>query len=290
MRFWQALSFTETTQLVALAKVCEEVGFYGAFVSDHLYHPEKIESKYPYSEDGVPPFGPETEWPEPWAAISAMAAVTTTLHFNTSVYIAPLRDPLVLAKSVATASVLSGGRVALGAGLGWIREEYQQLGQDFRTRGKRLDEMIDVMHKVWSGGVVEHHGRYYDFDRLSMSPAPPAKIPIYIGGASQPALRRAARNDGWLGSGHDPSELPALVENFRTLRKEVGKESEPFDTVAALVTPPDVDTFKRLEDAGVTGIVSYPLVYSLGPGSSLDRKREALEQYAEAFVHPCARG
>jgi probable F420-dependent oxidoreductase len=288
MRFWQALSFSETTQLVELAKTCEEVGFHGVFVSDHLYHPEKIESKYPYSEDGAPPFGPETEWPEPWAAISAMAAVTTTLRFNTSVYIAPLRHPLAVAKSVATASVLSGGRVALGAGLGWIREEYEQLGQDFKSRGKRLDEMIEVLRKVWTGDVVEHHGSYYDFDRLSMSPPPPAKIPIYIGGASAPALRRAARNDGWLGSGNDPSEVPALVEQFRELRKEAGTEGEPFDIVVALVTPPDVDTFKRLEDAGVTGIISYPLLYTLGPGSTLEQNRGALEQYAEAFIRPCA--
>ena len=288
MRFWQALSFSETTQLVELAKTCEEVGFHGVFVSDHLYHPEKIESKYPYSEDGVPPFGPETEWPEPWAAISAMAAVTRTLHFNTSVYIAPMRHPLAVAKSVATASVLSGGRVALGAGLGWIREEYEQLGQDFKSRGKRLDEMIEVLRKVWTGDVVEHHGSYYDFDRLSMSPPPPAKIPIYIGGASAPALRRAARNDGWLGSGNDPAEVPALVERFRELRKEAGTDGEPFDVIVALVTPPDVDTFKRMEDAGVTGIISYPLLYTLGPGSTLEQNRGALEQYAEAFIRPCA--
>jgi probable F420-dependent oxidoreductase len=288
MRFWQALSFSETDQLVELARACEGVGFHGVFVSDHLYHPEKITSKYPYSEDGAPPFGPETEWPEPWAAISAMAAVTTTLRFNTSVYIAPLRHPLVLAKSVATAAVLSGGRVALGAGLGWIREEYEQLGQDFRTRGKRLDEMIEVLRKVWTGDVVEHHGSHYDFDRLSMSPPPPSRIPIYIGGGSQAALRRAARNDGWLGFGNDPSDVPALVERFRGLRREAGREGEDFDIVVALLTPPDVDTFKRVEDAGATGIVSYPLLYTLGPGSSLDQKRAALEQYAEAFIRPCA--
>ena len=288
MRFWQALSFSETTQLLDLARICEEVGFHGVFLSDHLYHPEKFESRYPYSEDGKPPFGPETEWPEPWATISAMAAVTTRLHFNTSVYIAPMRHPLVLAKSVATASVLSGGRVALGAGLGWIREEYEQLGQDFGTRGKRLDEMIEGMRKVWTGDVVEHHGTHYDFDRLSMSPAPPGRIPVYIGGASQPALRRAARNDGWLGSGNDPSDVPGLVETLRSLRAEAGLASEPLDVVVALTTPPDVDTFKRMEDAGVTGLVSYPLLDTLGPRSSLEQKRGALAQYAEAFVRPCA--
>ena len=151
MRFWQALSFTETDQLLDLARVCEEVGFHGAFVSDHLFYPGSIASKYPYSPDGSPPFDATTEFPEPWAAVSAMAAVTTQLRFNTAVYLAPLRHPLEVAKSVATAAVLSGGRVALGAGVGWIREEYEQLGRDFRTRGRRLDEMIEVLRLFYVG-------------------------------------------------------------------------------------------------------------------------------------------
>ena len=97
MNFFQSLSFTETDQLVALAPIVEEVGFHGAFVSDHLFHPERFESKYPYSEDGVPPFAADTEFPEPWSAISAMAAVTSKLVFSTAVYIAPLRHPLEVA-------------------------------------------------------------------------------------------------------------------------------------------------------------------------------------------------
>jgi len=287
MRFWQALSFTEVEQLVGLARICEELGFHGVFVSDHVYFPEKLASRYPYSPDGRPPFGPETEWPEPWAAISAMAAVTTRLRFNTSIYLAPLRHPLVVAKAVSTAAVLSGGRVALGAGVGWIREEYDQLGEDFHTRGRRLDEMIEVLRKVWEGGMVEHHGTYYDFDRLQMSPRPPAPIPIYIGGASEPAMRRAARNDGWLGSGHAPDEVPGVVGRLREFRREAGLSGSGFDIVVALTTAPDVDLLRRLEDVGVTGIVSYPLLYTLGPGAGLDRKRDALERYAEAFVARC---
>ena len=195
MKFWQSLSFTETDQLVALSKICEEVGFHGALVSDHVFFPEKIDSKYPYSEDGSPPFTAETEWPEPWAAIAAMSTATTRLRFCTAVYLAPLRHPLLVAKAVGTAALLSGGRVALGVGAGWIEEEFRQLGQDFRTRGRRLDEMIEVLKKVWAGGMVEHHGEFTDFDRLQMSPAPREPIPIYVGGASPGALRRAARND-----------------------------------------------------------------------------------------------
>jgi probable F420-dependent oxidoreductase len=285
VRFWQALSFTETGQLIPLARTAEEVGFHGVLVSDHVFFPGKLRSRYPYSADGAPPFGPDTEFPEPWAAVSAMAAVTTRLRFNSAVYLAPLRHPLEVARAVATAAVLSGGRVALGAGVGWIREEYEQLGRDFHTRGRRLDEMIGVLRRVWAGGMVEHHGRFYDFDPLQLSPAPPGPIPIYVGGASPAALRRAARlGDGWLGSGHAPDEIPALVQELARLRREAGREREPFDFVAALTAPPDPDLFRRLEDRGVTSVISYPPAFTTGPGSSLAGKRAVLERYADAVI------
>jgi probable F420-dependent oxidoreductase len=287
MKFWQSLSFTEADQLVDLARVCEEVGFHGAFVSDHLFHAEKLDSKYPYSEDGTPPFGPDTDWPEAWAAISAMATATQRLQFTTAVYIAPLRHPLVVAKAVATASVFSGGRVALGAGVGWIREEYDQLGEDFRTRGRRLDEMFEILRKVWTGEVVEHHGRYYNFARLQMHPRPVQEVPLYVGGTSEPAMRRAARNDGWLGSGNTPEELPGIVERLRSMRKEQGYGEAGLEVIAAVTSPPDPDVFKRLGDAGVTGIVSYPLLYTIGPGTTLDQKRVALEQYGSQVIARC---
>jgi probable F420-dependent oxidoreductase len=287
VKFWQALSCTETDQLVALARTCEEVGFHGAFVSDHVFHPEKLLSKYPYSQDGSPPFSAETEWPESFAAISAMATATRRLHFTTAVYIAPLRHPLVVANAVATASVLSGGRLAFGAGVGWIREEYDQLGADFHTRGQRLDEMIEVLRKAWSGDWVEHHGRFYDFDRLLLRPRPLGEVPIYAGGSSAAALRRAARNDGWLGSGNTAEELPALVERLRGYRRAAGLAARPFEVIAAVTAAPDPALYRRLEDAGVTAIVSYPLLYTIGPGTSLAQKRAALERYGEEIIARC---
>jgi probable F420-dependent oxidoreductase len=283
LRFWQALSFTETDQLLDLARICEQVGFHGVFVSDHVFVPEKLESKYPYSPDGSPPFQPETDWPDSFAAISAMAAVTKTLRFTTGVYIATLRHPLLVAKAVATASVLSGGRVALGTGVGWIREEYEQLGQAFHDRGERLDELCEVLREVWAGGMVEHHGKHYDFDRLQQSPVPPSRIPIWIGGASPPAMRRAARHDGWIGAGNDPAEVPGIVAGLRRMRGEQGATGD-FEIIVALNAAPDLDLFRRMQDAGATGLVSYPLLYTLGPGTRFDQKRAALETYAEAFI------
>jgi probable F420-dependent oxidoreductase len=289
MRFWQALSFTETEQLVPLAQAAEEAGFHGVLLSDHVVYPGRIDSTYPYAPDGKPPFGPETEFPEPFAAICAMAAVTTRLHFNTAVYLAPLRHPLEVAKSVATAAVISGGRVGLGVGVGWVREEYTLLGQDFHTRGRRLDEMIGIWRAVWAGGMVEHHGRDYDFDRLQLSPSPPGPVPIYVGGASRAALRRAARlGDGWLAAGHTPDEMVDVARELTRLRTEAGRAGEPFDLVAAVTAAPDADLVRRLEEAGATSLISYPPVFTLGPGASLDAKRAALAGYGDQIIRKLA--
>ena len=210
-----------------------------------------------------------------------MAAVTRTLRFCTMVYVLPMRHPLPVAKATGTVAALSGGRFVLGAGVGWMKEEFAARGEDFHTRGRRMDEMMTVLRKLWRGGMVEHHGRYYNFDPLQISPAPPSPIPIWIGGASQAALRRAALlGDGWLGSGNDPAEVPAILEQLGQLRRQAGREAEPFETVVPLTVPADAGMLRRLEDRGVTASVSYPLSYALGtPTSSLDQKRRGLEQY-----------
>ncbi len=286
MKFWQSLSFTETEQLCDLARIAEEVGFHGVLASDHLFYPERLESRYPYSPDGEPGVAPATPWPEPFAAIAAMAAVTRTLRFCTMVYVLPMRHPLAVAKATGTVAALSGGRFVLGAGVGWMKQEFTALGEDFHTRGRRMDEMMTVLRKLWRGGMVEHHGRYYDFDPLQISPAPPSPIPIWIGGASQAALRRAALlGDGWLGSGNDPAEVPAILEQLGQLRRQAGREGEPFETVVPLTVPSDAGTLRRLEDQGATASVSYPLSYALGtPTSSLDQKRRVLEQYGNDVI------
>jgi len=287
MKFWQSVSFSDPTQLTEIAKIAEEVGFEGVFVSDHLFYPEKLESKYPYSPDGTPEFVPNAAFPECWSTITAMAAVTTKLRFATLVYILPLRHPIHVAKATATAAVLSNERVALGAGAGWIKEEFDQFGIDFRKRGKLFDESIEVLRKLWKGGTVEHHGEHYDFDALEMSPNPKDPLPILIGGISKPALRRAATlGDGWLGSGQTPDEGVAILESLNALRKQAGRENEPFEAVCPLVTPPSKDDYRRLEDVGCSGTVSFPFNYTLGLESSVEQKRAYMEQFAENVIVP----
>ncbi len=144
LRFHQAVAFLPTRQAVPLAKASNELGYAGMYVSDHLFNPKELASRYTYSDrpDGHPGWEPETPWPDPMTLIAGMATVAENLVFTTGVYIAPARDLISVAKSVATAAVVSDDRVRLGVGVGWCKEEFDQTGQDFATRGKRLDEMI----------------------------------------------------------------------------------------------------------------------------------------------------
>ena len=173
VRFHQAVAFLPTRQIIPLAKVCDELGYGGMYVSDHLFNPRHLESRYTYSarEDGAPSWDAETAWPDPMCVISALAGATEHLLFTTGVYIAPARDLMTVAKSVGTTAVLSDNRLRLGVGVGWCKEEFDQTGQDFASRGKRLDEMIVALRALWSGGWVEYHGDYYDC-LLYTSPSP----------------------------------------------------------------------------------------------------------------------
>jgi probable F420-dependent oxidoreductase len=288
MKFWQSMFLCEGDQLFDAAQIVEEVGLDGAAISDHLVHFDHIETPYPYSPDGKPPsFTSETVWPESWSMCAALAAKTKRLQFVTNVYIVPLRHPVELAKATSSASYFSGGRICLGAGAGWMKEEFDMMGVDFRTRGKRFDESIDIMRKLWTGEMVEHHGEHYDFPALQMTPAPEKPVPIYIGGSSKAALRRAARlGDGWMGPGQLVDDALATVNQINELRVEYGRQNEPFHFFVPLFggTPNDLDDIKRLIDAGVDGIVSLPFAFNVGPDSTLDQKRAYLEGYANNVI------
>jgi probable F420-dependent oxidoreductase len=286
MKFWQVVSFTEPEQLVDVARFAEEAGFHGVLLSDHLFFPGRLASRYPYSDDGKPGFDGRTPFPDPWATISAMAAVTTRLHFATMVYILPLRHPVEVAKTVGTAQVLSGGRVALGVGAGWIREEFEALGVDFATRGRRLDEMLEVMRALWSGEMVEHRGEHFDLGPMQMSPAPAAPVPVFVGGVSKVALRRAARlGEGWIGTGQSPDDVPGLLGQLHELRRAAGREADPFETIVPLAVPPDVEQLRRLEgEHGMTSTTAWPFTYVLGPASSAEEKRVHMLRFGDEVI------
>lgn len=252
MKFVHGMLGADPTDWKRVARVAEEAGFDAVALSDHVVYPSYLESKYPYTPDGSPQFRPDEDWPDVWVAIGSMAAVTTRLRFVTNVYVLPLRSPFVAAKAIGTAAVLSGNRVGVGIGAGWMREEFELMEQPFARRGARMDEMLEVMAGLWQGGMFEHHGEFYDFDPVEMCPAPTEPVPVYVGGHSEAAFRRAARNDGWLGLYYPPEELIEHCRTLRRFREELGRGGEPFEIIASPLAAPSRDLNEELEGEGVT--------------------------------------
>lgn len=286
MKFWQVLSFSEPGQLVELAAAAEQAGFHGVLLSDHLFFPGRLESKYPYSEDGKPGFDGSAPFPDPWTAIAAMSQAARRLHFSTLVFILPLREPLQLAKTLGTLALLTGGRVILGAGAGWVREEFDTLGIPFETRGRRMSEMVQVLRLLWRGEMAGHHGEHFDFAPLQMSPAPGCEIPIYFGGISDAALRRAASlGDGWFGTGQTPEQAAALLDRLDAALREAGRANAPFERIVPLSVPLEPDLLRRLEaEHGLTGATCWPFHYTLGPGATLQQKRDWMLRFGEEVI------
>lgn len=288
MRFCQSLMYAHATDWLELARCAESVGFDEISLSDHVFYPDKLESSYPYSESGRPVFPPETPWPDVWVTVGALAAVTERIDFVTHVYVLPARDPLLVAKAVGTAAFFSGGRVRLGVGAGWMREEFDALGQPFERRGARMEEQIEVLRTVWRGGMVDHHGEFYDFGPLEMSPVPPGPVPILVGGHSDVALRRAARiGDGWIGTHYRIDELRDYIERLQRFRREEGTDGRPFEIQAAITDRlPTPDVCAELEDMGVTTLITSAWMMAGHTWAPLADNLRALEDFAATYIEP----
>ena len=283
MKFWCATAFMNTTELVHISTLLDQAGYHGLLISDHLCYPKELTSKYPYSphEDGRPIWEPEAAWPDPWVLIGAMSSVTTQLHFTTNIYIAGHRPILQVAKEVATAAVLTDGRVALGVGAGWMKEEFDLQGQDFSNRGKRLNEMIPALRELWKGGWVEWHGVHYDIPALTLEPHPPAAVPIYTGGHTDAALRRAAKfADGWIGNAYPWAEAEHHVGRLKEMLREEERDLDQFEIICGLYAMPSVEVYQRAEaELGITGTICMP--WAMGNVSTGDRRN--LNEVAAAY-------
>jgi probable F420-dependent oxidoreductase len=256
MKIWIIAPWLAAEEMVELAVHADALGYEGIMGADHGFVPETMENGYLYSEDGVPPISGDMPYPDVWTTIAAMAAATERLKFSTAVYVLPLRNPIEVAKALGNLAQLSNNRVILGAGAGWMKEEFEVYGVDFKTRGKRMVEMIEVMRKLWAGGYVEHHGELFDFPPLQITPAPDRDVPIYLGGTSDLALKRSARlAQGWIGAGNDIDEVPEILSKLNDWRAEFERDQEPFETVIAVRQLDQAEAVKKLEEQGMTSAV-----------------------------------
>ena len=285
MKFWQSLAFVEMDQMVELATFCEELGFHGASYGDHLITTKDQVDEYLYQDSGNILWNPDTHWPDPWVLTAALAQATTRLPFLSTIYILPLREPLSAAKALSTAVFMSQERVTLGAGVGWQKAEFEMAGQDFHTRGKRADEMLEIIPQLLSGEMTEYHGTYYDIPPVKMSPGIRKPLPIMIGGYAPAAMRRACRFDGWMATSHEEAEIYPLLDTLSNIRKEQAAADKPFDIWTGVKNPGD-GTHERLAAAGVTMVNGCNFLNEDGRTvlSSIDDKKKRVEAFARQFV------
>ncbi len=221
----------EQDQAFDICRTAEAAGFESLWGGEHVILPSTIDSKYPYTADGKIPAEPETPIPDPLIWLAFAAAAAPTMRLGTCILIVPQRNPLVLAKELATLDRISGGRVELGLGVGWMKEEFDALGVPWERRGARNDEYIAAMRALWAGPHAEFHGEFVDFPPVTCSPRPVQEsIPILVGGDSDVAIRRAVRMaDGYFPGEGDAERLRELITRVRQGAEDAGRDPDSIE-------------------------------------------------------------
>jgi probable F420-dependent oxidoreductase len=274
--------YAGATGATALAEAAERAGFESLWTVEHVVVPTDYQSAYPYSPDGKMPGGGAFDIPDPLVWLTWVAAHTTTITLATGILILPQRNPVVLAKEVATLDVLSGGRMHLGVGIGWLEEEFDAIGVPFADRGPRTEEYVQAMRALWSDDEPTFAGATVDFTNAVMRPRPvDHTVPITVGGHTKAAARRAGR----VGDGFFPGkgELPELLDEMRKAADAAGRDADAIEVTGnglGLLAGGEaaLDEVGRMAEQGVTRLVVPPLTYN---PTQID---EALARFGEDVI------
>ena len=287
--------------VTTLARFAEDAGFHSIWLADHIAFPADIASRYPFSPSGAFPAPTDDPLLEPLAAMGVLAGATSRIRIGTAVLIIPYRNPILTARMLITIDQFSGGRVILGAGVGWLKEEFEALDSpDFALRGKATDEYLEIFKQLSAGGKVGFEGETYSFKPVHSVPGSVQRPhpPVLIGGVSNAALRRVARNDGWLATALGPTEMPERLGALKRICEEQGRHFDDLEMVYKLFIAPGepkkgvfgeremgsgsaqqiVDDLKAVVDAGFERvIVRYR-------GNSAAEQMEQMERFAADIV------
>jgi probable F420-dependent oxidoreductase len=274
-----------------MAATLEAAGFDSVWTSDHVVFPHDVRSRYPFAADGRITWPVDVDYLEPVVALSAMTSTTSKAELGTSVLILPMRNPILFAKQAACIDAISSGRLVLGVGVGWLREEFEALGADFDARGAVLDEWLSIARRCWTGTVEPFEGRFYRLaEAIYCRPTPARRVPVLIGGMSRYAQERAGRlADGWLAqfSLENLSE-PSIADGLAALRKagaEAGRPQVELDGFRIVVRVTGADRklgvlatrLESLAGAGATElVVDVDWDDDGGPSRSFDTLRSAV--------------
>jgi probable F420-dependent oxidoreductase len=271
MAFANILTFAGRDGLTELAQSAEAAGFESLWTVEHVIYPDGYESAYPYDRSGKMMMAPDTPLPDPLIWLAFVGAATEHIRLATGILILPQRNPVVLAKEVATLDHLTGGRVELGIGVGWLREEFDALGVPFERRGARTDEYIGAIRALWDADNAEYHGEFVDFAAASVNPKPVhGRVPITIGGHSRAAAERAGR----LGDGFFPGkgDIAELVDIVRQTAADAGRDPSSIEISfgdADVLGDDPVGAVERLDAAGVDRVIVPSFLFLGDPAGSL---------------------
>ena len=269
-----------------IGQAAEAAGIESLWTVEHVLVPVGYQSAYPYSPTGKMPGPEESDIPDPLIWLTFVAASTSTIRLGTGILILPERNPIIVAKEIATLDHLSGGRVELGVGVGWLEEEFDALGVPFADRGKRMDDHIDVLRKLWGDGPASHDSEFTRFPDAYSRPQPSqAHLPIHIGGHSKVAARRAGRiGDGFFPGKGSHEELAELIAVMRATAQEHGRDPDAIEVSAGgngALGAGALDEVKALADLGVTRVIIPPLAFDP------EGQKQAFGKYGEDVISRC---
>ena len=292
MRFGYHATMCNPAFYAPLAKAAEAAGFHSFTIPDSICYPEHADSKYPYNMDGSREFLDGVPFIEPFTLVPWMAAVTTTLKFSTSVMKLPIRNPVLVAKSLTSMAALIGeDRFRFGIGLSPWEEDFAATGTDFRSRGKRMEQMIEIIRGLSTGEYFGYESEFYHIPRIKLCPVPGKPVPILYGSHSDAGLRRTARLcDGWISAGGSANELGDMIGKLHEYRAEYGRSDTPFDVQVMSAAAYSPDGVTRLEDLGAHEcLVAFRNAYEGGEDNrTLEQMIGEMNYYADAVIAKAA--
>ncbi len=285
MRFFYQVGMCDADHYLPLAKAAEDAGYHGITIPDSICYPQEASSKYPYNADGSREFLETVPFIESLIGVAAMAAVTSKIRFATFVYKLAIRQAAIVAKQVQGINVLSGNRFDFGVGISPWEEDFAVAQTPWAKRGQRLDEQIDIIRGLDTGDYFGYQGEVHDMPANKMNPVPSSATPILIGGHTEPALKRAARNDGWMCAGANMEELTGYITKINAYRDELGTADKPYKIYTTGQDAFTKEGIAQLEAIGVTDvIIGFRDVYNMEPDKELPEKIDMLQWYAGEFI------
>ena len=271
---------------IGIAQAAEAGGIESLWTVEHTVVPAGYQSAYPYSDTGKMPGPDDSPIPDPLIWLSFVAAATTTIRLGTGILIVPQRNPVTVAKEVATLDHLSGGRVELGVGVGWLEEEFDAIGVPFEGRGRRTDDHVAALRALWAGDPATYDGEFSSFTDVYCRPRPAQEhIPIVIGGHSKAAARRAGRiGDGFFPGRGSHAELAELIDVVRTAATEAGRDPDAIEITSGgdgALGSGALDEVKRLADLGVSRVIIPPLAFDV------EGQKAAFARYGDEVISRC---